>query len=571
MTDIFQKHKCANILVICALLNFSAKGVGHWTPLANSAPNGDAIGTMLMLSDGTVMAQHLGNSNGVWYRLTPDNTGSYVNGSWTTLHSMNWPRLYYSSDVLKDGRVFVAGAEESFPGGGDTAEIYDPQNDSAGWTMLSVPNTLIRTNTDGFSDSESVVLPNGNVLIAPVVPTSGDGTVIYNPDANTWAAGPASLVYLNEASWVKLPDDSILTTDKDNTHSERYIPSLNQWINDAVVPIDTFSNGEIGAAILLPNGKAVFFGGSGHTVIYSPSGNTNSGTWAIGPDIPSGVGIADSPAAMMVNGKILLMVGSSEGDGGNHGTYTFYEYDYSAGNNGTFTVTSSPGNSTIGSVFNTTDCSCFFRFLDLPDGTVLASFGDNPAGQLYVYTPDGSAVAAGKPNIISISPNSDGSFHLTGTGLNGISAGAAFGDDAQMDSNYPLVRLLDENGHIYYARSYNWSSTSVMTGTKLVTTEFALPPTVFQGGAQSYSLSVVANGIASAPVTFHSSVWVDFNYTGSTQNGTYNTPFKTLAQGTNAVASGAMISIKPGTSHETTTIAKPMLITAVGGSATIGH
>jgi hypothetical protein len=88
---------------------------------------------------------------------------------------------------------------------------------------------------------------------------------------------------------------------------------------------------------------------------------------------------------------------------------------------------------------------------------------------------------------------------LTGTLLNGISEGAAYGDDAQMNSNYPLVRLTNSAGNVYYERTYNWSSTGVMTGNKLVTTEFtnsaALPPGI-------YSLVVVANGFSSAPFSF---------------------------------------------------------------------
>ncbi len=67
-------------------------------------------------------------------------------------------------------------------------------------------------------------------------------------------------------------------------------------------------------------------------------------------------------------------------------------------------------------------------------------------------------------------------------------------------------------------------------------------------------------------------VWVDFNYTGSTQNGTYNYPFKTLAQGTNAVAPGGSIWIRTsGSSSETLTISKPLSIRAYGGPATIGN
>ena len=67
-------------------------------------------------------------------------------------------------------------------------------------------------------------------------------------------------------------------------------------------------------------------------------------------------------------------------------------------------------------------------------------------------------------------------------------------------------------------------------------------------------------------------VFVDFNYTGSTQDGSYGAPFKTLAGGTNAVSSQGTIIIKTaGSSPETMTIAKPMSITAIGGAASIGN
>lgn len=67
-------------------------------------------------------------------------------------------------------------------------------------------------------------------------------------------------------------------------------------------------------------------------------------------------------------------------------------------------------------------------------------------------------------------------------------------------------------------------------------------------------------------------VFVDFNYTGATQNGQYETPYHTLAQGVSGVASYGTIFIKTaGTSAETMTITKPMSIRASDGAATIGH
>jgi len=118
---------------------------------------------------------------------------------------------------------------------------------------------------------------------------------------------------------------------------------------------------------------------------------------------------------------------------------------------------------------------------------------------MYNYTPDGIPLAQGKPIINAIVPNADGSYHLTGYGLNGISAGAAYGDDAQMDSNFPLVRMTNSVGQVDYARTFGWTSTGVMTSNQVVSTEFALPASLPPG---TYSLVAVANGNASDPVAF---------------------------------------------------------------------
>ena len=117
-----------------------------------------------------------------------------------------------------------------------------------------------------------------------------------------------------------------------------------------------------------------------------------------------------------------------------------------------------------------------------------------------IYTPDGTPLAAGQPVISSITENADGSYHLTGTGLNGITEGAAYGDDEQMDSNYPLVRMTNSvTGNVYYARTYNWNSTSVQTGSRVITTEFVLPQNLPAG---TYSLLAEANGNPSASRSF---------------------------------------------------------------------
>src|SRR3954449_984034 len=86
--------------------------------------------------------------------------------------------------------------------------------------------------------------------------------------------------------------------------------------------------GELGAAFLLPDGRAFFLGAVGHTVFYAPSGNANPGVWTRGPDIPNAQGTPDAPAAMMPNGKILCAVSPVPTSANHFPTPTsFYEFD----------------------------------------------------------------------------------------------------------------------------------------------------------------------------------------------------------------------------------------------------
>jgi hypothetical protein len=548
-----------------------APAVGSWNGVINE-PAGVTIEQMILLSDGSVMCQDSSNGEVNWWRLKPDPFGNYVTGSWHQLASMNYARNAYGKTLLRDGRLFVVGDEND--GNGTTAEIYNPVTDH--WTVLPTAGV-------GFADSECVILPDGTVLVAPVswLPYAPYISVIYNPNTNGWSFPTSSFAYQDEASWVKLPDDSILSIDINSTTSERFVPSLLTWVYDSAVPVSIYSHGEMGPGVLLPDGRAFFLGGTGHTALYTLSayGPTDPGTWVAGPDIPAGRVTADAPGAMMNNGKILCAVGPSAANGGSPAPTWFYEYDYAdhtAGTNGTFKATSSPLNPAIGSSNNVP--SNQLSFLDLPDGTVLCcSYNKN---QLYVYQPDLPPLASGKPAIHNVSWNTDGSLRVSGTLFNGVSQGAAFGDEGQDASNYPIVRFTDSTtGHVHYGRTYDWSNTGVQTGGKIVTTEVSVPSAVHDGPGD-YLLQVIANGIASDAVTFFGPVWDDFTFSSVTEDGSYAFPFATMAQGTNAVLPRGTIIIKgpninagsgPALSHETMTISKPMTITSVGGAATIGQ
>jgi hypothetical protein len=449
--------------------------------LAHLAPSSNGTGTMMLLSDGTVMVQGGGSGAAVktWFKLTPDSSGSYVDGTWTQMPSMHLERLYYGSNVLPDGRVFIVGGEYSGPNTTqnftNTGEIFDPVANQ--WTNITnFPQAR-------FGDDPTELLPDGTVLAGYV---SGPQTYTYNPATNTWTLAATKLLndQSDEETWVKLPDDSILTYDVfNNGHAQRYVPSQNQWVDAGTVPVSLSGSNvgsELGPAFRLQDGRIFVIGATRNTALYDPA--TNS--WTAGPTMPSGIGADDAPGVELPNGHIAFAADHPLF----HSPTNIFDFDPATGNLTQLTVPARVGLSSRPAYVT--------RSLMLPSGQVLFT---NSTDQLFVYTPDGGADPSLAPTIAGITDNGDGTFTLTGTQLNGISEGACYGDDAEMSSNYPLVRLTDANGNVSYARTFNWSSTGVATGDTPVSTQFTLPAGLAPG---DYSLVVVANGIASDPVDF---------------------------------------------------------------------
>jgi len=473
-------------LSIAIVLTTKATAQGTWAPLSTTAPDYNA-GVMILMTDGTVLVKtSAGGSDWIgntWDKLTPDIHGSYVNGTWTRIDTMHDTRLYYSSQVLKDGHLYVAGGE--YGTGGKFGEVYHPETD----TWVSIPTV----DTDDFiSDANSEILDNGKVLQA-IVSSGGWGglrTYMYDPLTNLYSVGTPVLGSNNESAWVKLPDNSVLYVDIGSTNSERYIPATNTWIPDASLPVGLYDpyGFETGAAFMLPDGRAFFIGSSSYTAYYTPTGSPSPGTWAAGPAIPNDYGAPDAAAAMMVNGVILCAFSHTPSvDSVFWSPMKYFVFDYTTN---AFTQISAPdgGDSVIAP-------SYYSNMLCLPDGSIL--YGQQGDDQYYVYKPQGDPLAAGKPVIDSIIPVNCDTFLAIGKRFNGITEGACYGDDWQMNTNYPLVRLT-RNDTVYYAKTTNWNSTGVMRGNLPDTTTFVLPAGMPLG---SYALEVVTNGNPSDTVT----------------------------------------------------------------------
>jgi hypothetical protein len=468
---------CLVLLAVCRALmaGSRAQAGGTWTALTAGPPVG--VNNCLLLSDGTVLGM---NGAGQCVKLTPDLHGSYINGTWTTLATMNSSRLFFSSDVLTNGNVFVAGGEYGDANHYD-AELYDALADA--WSVVPGSHNF------GYSDSPSELLPDGNVL-------ESDSQSYYNfylTAANLMTNG-GPCADMNEVCWVKMSNTCIFAVGNYGGSAEHFVPALGQWITDSTSPPSGFGDGD-DQNFLLPNGQVFHVGSTANTGFYTPGATvTEAGTLVNGPNLPM-VGTnqlygGESPGAMLSTGNILLDLAPNGGGANGGGPCYFYEYNYLSN---TFTLQSAPGG---GSSYGS---SPFVNsMLDLPDGSVLLVGGQN-SGSLYIYTPAGPPWPAGQPVIHSLTENADGTYHLTGQGFNGLSEGAMFGDDEQMACNYPLVRLTNNtSGNVYYARTYNWTSTTVQN-TNVVATELALPQNLPPG---NYSLVVTAVGNPSVAQAF---------------------------------------------------------------------
>jgi hypothetical protein len=132
----------------------------------------------------------------------------------------------------------------------------------------------------------------------------------------------------------------------------------------------------------------------------------------------------------------------------------------------------------------------------LPTGQV---FFDDGSTDVEIYTSSGAYDPHWAPRIQSapttVGPG--GSYVISGHHFNGFSQGAAYGDDVQSATNYPLVRITNlATGHVFYSRTHDHSSMAVAFG-GVVSTHFDVPGNQELGAS---SLEVVANGIPSTPI-----------------------------------------------------------------------
>jgi Kelch motif len=468
------------LLVLALICSAQAQSIQR---LTHQAPDGAQL--TFQLTDGTVIAQGFADSD--WWKLTPDNTGSYVNGTWTQLASLasGYSPEAFASAVLADGRLLIEGGEYNFGNFTLTnlGAVYDPTTNV--WTPLTPP-----PGWSYIGDSPSSMLSNGFFFIGNKLVKN---VAILNPKTMKWIQGnaPGKSDFNAEEGWTLMPDGTILTADVKNApNSERFFPTLKKWETAGSTIVDLHSPSQFGCINFGPNGKYCYFppgeigpailrpdgtvfatgsytasGGAGHTAIYTPGSSlTNPGTWTVGPDFPNGDNAGDSFAVLLPNGNVLV-------EGLNTGI--LYTWDGTS-----FTAGPSAGNNSL---------------MVLPTGQILI-------GGAEVYNAPGTYDPSWAPTITNCpaSVTRGSTYKISGTQFNGLSQANAFGDEYQTATNYPLVRITNNaTGHVFYARTHDHSTMAVATGAKTVSTNFDVPAGIETGAS---SLAVVANGIPSVAV-----------------------------------------------------------------------
>lgn len=527
---------------------------------------------MLQLRDGRILVheEQQGNSAN-WHVLTPDATGSYINGTWSSGGKLpsGYAPWFFGSQVLLDGKtVAVEGGE--YNNGGDAWTTLGALATVTPWGAITWAKNNPPSGWANIGDAESVVLPDGTYMQADCC--SPQNALFDGP--NSWTeTGNVNQSNNDESGFTLLSNDLVLTVDTKSSTcggsqgSELYAQATGVWSCGPNTPVKLYNpnDEELGAAILMYNNQVFQFGGNVvATAIYDVASNT----WSSGPTPANGLDQADGPASLEPNGKVLAMLSPGLFQGG----CQFVEYD--------------PVANTLSNTANPTNCpgdsSYVGHLMMLPTGQIM--FTDF-SGLVEIYTPASGTVSGVAPAISSVnttinSPSTNNT--LTGTQLNGLTENNGYGDDYQGDTDYPLVRLVQvaAPNNVFYAHTHDETTHSIAPGT-LATTEFDMPSGMVSG---AYNLYVVANGIASEPVTVNVVAEADFSLSanpsslsvaqGATGTSTITvTPVNgfsgSVTLSASGLPSGVSAQFSPNPTSTTSTLTFTVSATAAKGAATV--
>ncbi len=454
---------------------------GGWTPVTSVAPWSNGPGTEILMTNGTVMVSDYCTSS--WYSLTPDKTGSYINGTWTKMGSLpsGYGPLYFGSAVLPDGKLIINGGEYNFCNGAETnlGAIYDPSTNA--WTSVTGPS-----GWSEIGDASSVVLADGTYMLGNCCSSN---QALLNESSMTWTQiGTGKHDANSEEGWTLLRNGDVLTADViSEPNSEYYNPTSNTWQTAGNLPVNLTQCTEIGPQTMRPNNTIWVAGASGKSAIY----NTRTNAWTQGPSFPKTtnnlqIGTSDAPSSLLPNGQVMIAASPvTFGSGCYQPPSTFYRF------------TGRKLKSIVAPPNAPNDASYNVRLLVLPTGQIME---DDGSKDVEIYSGGTRPYPGIAPSITSV-PSSlapGTSYTVQGKRFNGFSQANFYGDDVQEATNFPLVRVVNNStGHVFYCKTHGHSYMGIGSN-KTVTTMFDVPSGIETGASTIY---VVVNGIQSAGVS----------------------------------------------------------------------
>ncbi len=354
----------------------------------------------------------------------------------------------------------------------DQGAIYNPVTNA--WAPVAPP-----PGWTNIGDSASDVLANGTFILqhpCNTCATNPDLTVddaLLNAKNLTWKVIPATGKNdpNDEEGWTLEPSGQLLTLDVWGVGSTQlFNPTTDTWsFSGATVPngnpVNPFPIVEIGPQVEMPGGNA-FVVGAGSSTQEAPSACTTdagtqtalyqykagtAGTWTAGPEIPAINGEEYPPPTARerpcrreravrcerlhlqhADSLLRLQRRLEHAEPGSRRTERAERHLVCNADAGAA--------QRAGAV----------QRRQQPDGGVHSGRSPNTGWE---------------PSISSISANTlapGSTYSLSGKQLAGLDQGAAYGDDVQDNTNFPLVRITNSStGVVTYARTANWSSVSV--------------------------------------------------------------------------------------------------------------
>jgi hypothetical protein len=280
--------------------------------------NGRTYHTATRLLDGKVLVAGGQNSLG---DLASAELYNPATGIWTPTGSLNIPRRWHTATLLPNGKVLVAGGLQFGSGASysvhSSAELYDPVTGI--WTLTGSLGTARGTHT-------ATLLSSGKVLVAGGRPRfsgqNGNPRIttaeLYDPDTGIWT--PTGTLHTGRSDYTAtlMPNGEVLAAAGFNdggqiSSAEIYNPATGLWT--ATGNLSKMRG--LHTATLLPDQKVLIAGGyifdyqsdsSGSAEMYDPS----TGAWtATGRLVTRREG---PTATLLPDGTVLIAAGRTRDD-----------------------------------------------------------------------------------------------------------------------------------------------------------------------------------------------------------------------------------------------------------------